>query len=212
MGDETCQRSNKSSLLLVFLEYGVVCLSRNTPIDFSFLCLADMNSPGGQVLSEEQFSCSICLEIFVEPVSTPCGHSFCKACLQGYWNHSKKFICPMCKKSYSKKPEMSVNRVLAEISSQFQGLVLTGGAGGSGGSGGARAAPRGSTLNLSSDTGHVGSPGPDTGEFARAGEVPCDACIGRKLKALKSCLNCPGSFCETHLRHHRKVSLFFLCI
>ncbi|XP_051258409.1 zinc-binding protein A33 [Dicentrarchus labrax] len=150
----------------------------------------------GRVLSEEQFSCSICLEVFVEPVSTPCGHSFCKACLQGYWNHSKKFICPMCKKSYSKKPEMSVNRVLAEISTQFQGLVVAGGAG---------AASRGSTLNLSTDTGHGGSPGPDTGEFAQAGDVPCDACIGRKLKALKSCVSCPGSFCETHLRHHKKV-------
>lgn len=139
----------------------------------------------------------------MEPVSTPCGHSFCKACLQGYWNHSKKFCCPMCKKSYTKKPEMSVNRVLAEISSQFQGLMVAGGAGGVRGS---RTTLRGSTLNLSSDTGHVGSSGPDTGEFAQAGEVPCDACIGRKLKAHKSCVNCPGSFCETHLRHHKKVS------
>lgn len=136
----------------------------------------------------------------MEPVSTPCGHSFCKACLQGYWNHSKKFTCPMCKKCYSKKPEMSVNRVLAEISSQFQGLVLAGGAGGAG------AASRGSTLNLSSDAGSVGSPVSDTGEFAQPGDVACDACIGRKLKAIKSCVNCPGSYCETHLRHHKKVS------
>lgn len=156
---------------------------------------AGVSSLRGRLLSEEQFSCSICLEVFVEPVSTPCGHSFCKACLQGYWNHSKKFVCPMCKKSYSKKPEMSVNRVLAEISTQFQGLTMSGGA-----------ASGGSVMNLSSDAGHVASPGPDTGEFARAGEVPCDACIGRKLKAHKSCLNCPGSFCETHLRHHKKVS------
>ncbi|XP_056884317.1 bloodthirsty-related gene family, member 12 isoform X1 [Takifugu flavidus] len=153
-----------------------------------------MSSPGGRLLSEEQFSCSICLEVFVEPVSTPCGHSFCKACLQGYWNHSKKFVCPMCKKCYSKKPEMSVNRVLAEISTQFQGLAMTGGA-----------TSGGSVMNLSSDAGRVASPGPDTGEFAQSGEVPCDACIGRKLKAHKSCLNCLGSFCETHLRHHKKV-------
>ncbi|XP_008277942.1 bloodthirsty-related gene family, member 12 [Stegastes partitus] len=155
--------------------------------------MQSMSSPGGRVLSEEQFCCSICLEVFVEPVSTPCGHSFCKACLQGYWNHSKKFLCPMCKKSYSRKPEMSVNRVLAEISSQFQGLMQSGGA------------SRGSTLNVSSDAGHSSSSGPDTGEFARPGDVPCDACIGRKLKALKSCVNCPGSFCEAHLRHHKKV-------
>ncbi|XP_042367826.1 nuclear factor 7, brain-like [Plectropomus leopardus] len=161
--------------------------------------MQSMSSPGGGGLSEDQFSCSICLEVFVEPVSTPCGHSFCKACLQGYWNHSKKYLCPMCKKSYSKKPEMSVNRVLAEISSQFQGLMLAGGTGGAGGN------SKGSTLNLSSHMSHGGSTGSDAGEFARAGEVPCDACIGRKVKALKSCVNCPGSFCEAHLRHHKKV-------
>ncbi|KAM9425709.1 uncharacterized protein KZ484_012476 [Pholidichthys leucotaenia] len=151
------------------------------------------NSPG-RALSEDQFTCSICLEIFVEPVSTPCGHSFCKACLQGYWNHSKKFQCPMCKKSYTKKPEMSVNRVLAEISSQFQGLMVTGGTDGTSTHQGSR-----------SDTGQSSLPKTDTGEFAQPGDIPCDACIGRKLKAMKSCVNCPGSFCETHLRHHKKV-------
>ncbi|XP_014841035.1 PREDICTED: E3 ubiquitin-protein ligase TRIM39-like [Poecilia mexicana] len=156
-----------------------------------------INSPSGRALTEDQFTCSICLEIFVEPVSTPCGHSFCKACLQGYWNHSKKFLCPMCKKSYSRRPEMSVNRVLAEISSQFQGLVVSGGASGS--------PSRGGSMTMSSDPGHSSSPAQDTGEFAQPGDVPCDACIGRKLKALKSCVNCPGSYCEAHLRHHKKV-------
>uniref|UniRef100_A0A3P9QA36 Bloodthirsty-related gene family, member 12 n=1 Tax=Poecilia reticulata TaxID=8081 RepID=A0A3P9QA36_POERE len=156
-----------------------------------------INSPSGRALTEDQFTCSICLEIFVEPVSTPCGHSFCKACLQGYWNHSKKFSCPMCKKSYSRRPEMSVNRVLAEISSQFQGLVISGGASGN--------PSRGGSMTMSSDLGHSSSPAQDTGEFAQPGDVPCDACIGRKLKALKSCVNCPGSYCEAHLRHHKKV-------
>ncbi|XP_077445610.1 bloodthirsty-related gene family, member 12 [Stigmatopora argus] len=155
-----------------------------------------MSSPAGRVLNEDQFCCSICLEVFVEPVSTPCGHSFCKACLQGYWTHSKRFLCPMCKKSYSRKPEMSVNRVLAEISSQFQELAVAESP---------RPSVRGSALNLSVDPGTPATPALDSGEFARVGDVPCDACIGRKLKAHKSCVNCPGSFCETHLRHHKKV-------
>lgn len=151
-------------------------------------------------MSEESFQCSICLEVFVEPVSTPCGHSFCKACLQGYWDHSKKFQCPMCKKSYTRRPELSINRVLAEISSQFQGLDVgvTSPNTKAGAVAGCLAAGHGF---------HGESPAAaaEGGEFARAGEVPCDACIGRKMRALKSCLNCPGSYCDAHLRHHKKV-------
>ncbi|XP_023837658.1 E3 ubiquitin-protein ligase TRIM39 isoform X1 [Salvelinus sp. IW2-2015] len=163
--------------------------------------MQSVRSPGrGGTLSEESFQCSICLEVFVEPVSTPCGHSFCKACLQGYWDHSKKFQCPMCKKSYTRRPELSINRVLAEISSQFQGLDVgvTSPNTKAGAVAGCLAAGHGF---------HGESPAAATegGEFARAGEVPCDACIGRKMKALKSCLNCPGSYCEAHLRHHKKV-------
>uniref|UniRef100_A0A3B5PYJ7 E3 ubiquitin-protein ligase TRIM21-like n=1 Tax=Xiphophorus maculatus TaxID=8083 RepID=A0A3B5PYJ7_XIPMA len=32
-------------------------------------------------LSEEQFLCSICLDVFTDPVTIPCGHNFCKTCI-----------------------------------------------------------------------------------------------------------------------------------
>ncbi|KAJ8261566.1 hypothetical protein GJAV_G00155800 [Gymnothorax javanicus] len=145
--------------------------------------MQSLRSTGGHSLTEEQFQCSICLEVFVEPVSTPCGHSFCKACLQGYWSHSKQCVCPMCKKSFSKKPELSVNRVLAEIAAHFQGLAV------------AEAGPR-SEAGPAEDVG---------GSFAQEGDVACDSCIGRKIKAVKSCLTCRGSYCEAHLLPHRRV-------
>uniref|UniRef100_A0A3Q3GDM5 B30.2/SPRY domain-containing protein n=1 Tax=Labrus bergylta TaxID=56723 RepID=A0A3Q3GDM5_9LABR len=32
------------------------------------------------LLTEDQFLCSICLEVFDDPVAIPCGHNFCKKC------------------------------------------------------------------------------------------------------------------------------------
>ncbi|CAL1591089.1 unnamed protein product [Knipowitschia caucasica] len=77
-----------------------------------------MASPGN--LSEEQVHCSICLDVFTNPVSIPCGHNFCQNCILGYWKTSPLYQCPMCKKSFQKRPDISVNTVLREIAEQFK--------------------------------------------------------------------------------------------
>uniref|UniRef100_A0A8C9ZJV8 E3 ubiquitin-protein ligase TRIM21-like n=1 Tax=Sander lucioperca TaxID=283035 RepID=A0A8C9ZJV8_SANLU len=48
--------------------------------------------------SEDQFLCSICLDVFTDPVSTPCGHNFCKNCITEHWNTNDQYLCPMCKR------------------------------------------------------------------------------------------------------------------
>ncbi|CAJ1085924.1 E3 ubiquitin-protein ligase TRIM58 [Xyrichtys novacula] len=71
-------------------------------------------------LSEEQVHCSICLDVFTNPVSIPCGHNFCQGCILGYWKTSPLYQCPMCKKSFYKRPDISINTVLREIAEQFK--------------------------------------------------------------------------------------------
>ncbi|XP_072239765.1 E3 ubiquitin-protein ligase TRIM39-like [Leuresthes tenuis] len=80
-------------------------------------------------LSEDQFTCSICLEVFRDPVSTPCGHSFCQPCICSYWDGggggrgAKSYQCPLCKESFRKRPELHINRTLKEITEKFQQMA-----------------------------------------------------------------------------------------
>ncbi|XP_022616823.1 E3 ubiquitin-protein ligase TRIM39-like [Seriola dumerili] len=86
----------------------------------------------GSFLSDEQFQCSICLDVFTNPSTTPCGHSFCMACISRYWDGSKVCQCPLCKKTFQKKPDLHINRTLREITEQFRSMRGAGVGGGGG--------------------------------------------------------------------------------
>nr|XP_028569587.1 zinc finger protein RFP-like isoform X1 [Podarcis muralis] len=46
----------------------------------------------------KEATCSICLEYFRDPVSIPCGHSFCRSCIAQCWKErSSDFSCPQCR-------------------------------------------------------------------------------------------------------------------
>ncbi|XP_071358781.1 E3 ubiquitin-protein ligase TRIM21-like [Trachinotus anak] len=75
------------------------------------------------LLSEERFLCSVCLDVFTEPVSTPCGHNFCSACIHKYWDSSDTCQCPFCKRTFSTRPELQVNTIMSELAGEFKKLA-----------------------------------------------------------------------------------------
>ncbi|XP_016364904.1 E3 ubiquitin-protein ligase TRIM39-like [Sinocyclocheilus rhinocerous] len=122
-----------------------------------------MSSSSGSLT--EELRCSICLDVFTDPVSTPCGHNFCKTCLNEHWDDSQTCSCPYCKETFKQRPDLKINTTLREI------------------------------------VGHYKKKSPE-----KKPEVLCDICEERKLKALKSCLVCQSSYCETHLEPHLRVA------
>ncbi|XP_026111822.1 E3 ubiquitin/ISG15 ligase TRIM25-like [Carassius auratus] len=115
----------------------------------------------------EEIQCSICLDVFTDPVTTPCGHNFCKICLNKCWDNSQTCSCPYCKEAFKQRPDLKINTTLREL------------------------------------VDHYKKKSPET---LKTTEVLCDICEERKLKALKSCLVCQSSYCETHLERHLRVA------
>ncbi|XP_076025521.1 uncharacterized protein LOC143015430 [Genypterus blacodes] len=122
--------------------------------------------------SEDQFMCSICLDVFTDPVSTSCGHNFCRTCITQHWNSNVQCVCPLCNKVFCTRPELKVNTFISEMAAEF----------------------RQSTTNRASRRSEEPA--------AKRRKVPCDFCTGTKVKAIKSCLKCEASYCQTHLEPH----------
>ncbi|KAL7880816.1 hypothetical protein SRHO_G00030700 [Serrasalmus rhombeus] len=125
------------------------------------------------LLSEDQLRCSICLDVFTDPVTTSCGHNFCRVCLKESWDSSSHCQCPVCKAEFPTRPELSVNTFISGLAAQFK-----------------------KSVQLKSSRAPEKRP-------SKRKSVICDSCSDEKLEALKSCLDCGVSYCETHLALHK---------
>ncbi|XP_056091123.1 tripartite motif-containing protein 16-like [Rhinichthys klamathensis goyatoka] len=69
-------------------------------------------------ISQDEFQCSVCLDLLKDPVTTSCGHSFCKICITGCWDEEDEkrvYSCPQCRQTFSPRPALTENTMLAEV-------------------------------------------------------------------------------------------------
>ncbi|KAK6479649.1 E3 ubiquitin/ISG15 ligase TRIM25-like isoform X5 [Huso huso] len=127
---------------------------------------------------EEELTCSICLSIFNNPVTTPCGHNFCLSCLDLTWKDDLAigYSCPQCRHQFYAKPTLHKNTVLATVVATVSK----------------------SLKDKSQDE--------TKGAVLDSTVIFCDTCMVNK--ASKTCLTCMVSYCDSHLRPHHENPVF----
>ncbi|XP_037013887.2 tripartite motif-containing protein 65 isoform X3 [Artibeus jamaicensis] len=65
-------------------------------------------------LLEDKLTCAICLELYEDPVTLPCGHNFCGACIRDGWSRREK-VCPECRAPFPDHAELRRNVALTDV-------------------------------------------------------------------------------------------------
>ncbi len=57
---------------------------------------------------EEDLSCPVCFDIFINPVVLSCSHSICEDCIQRFWESKRLKECPVCRRCSKERPLLNL--------------------------------------------------------------------------------------------------------
>uniref|UniRef100_A0A8C5MPM6 Uncharacterized protein n=1 Tax=Leptobrachium leishanense TaxID=445787 RepID=A0A8C5MPM6_9ANUR len=64
-----------------------------------------------------ELTCPICTDIYKDPVTLMCGHSYCRVCITRTWDNQeeREYSCPECRRRFRVRPELERNLRLRNI-------------------------------------------------------------------------------------------------
>uniref|UniRef100_A0A673KQJ2 E3 ubiquitin/ISG15 ligase TRIM25-like n=1 Tax=Sinocyclocheilus rhinocerous TaxID=307959 RepID=A0A673KQJ2_9TELE len=83
-----------------------------------FLFLYSCSKMAEDRFSQDELLCAVCLDLLKDPVTTSCGHNYCKSCITGCWDQEDQmriYSCPQCRQTFSPRPALATNTMLAEL-------------------------------------------------------------------------------------------------
>lgn len=132
--------------------------------------------------SEETLGCPVCQDVFTDPVTLPCGHSFCLSCIRTVWetddSNEVPLFCPECQVLFASDLTLEVN---ASLQAKVKDIIPD------------KAAP--------AETQTAGR-----NRESKFSTINCDHCIETPSVAVRTCLTCDASLCQAHALLHQQRS------